>query len=67
MATERVAVNRLDPAGAALYALVGIALVFAGAILAAATLTLEERAGVAAAIVAVLGYVAWRARSSTGE
>jgi hypothetical protein len=53
---------RLDPASAALYALIAICLVAVGAVLTGSLdqFTLAERGTVMTAIVGVLGVIAWR-------
>jgi hypothetical protein len=55
----------LDPASAALYALVAICLVLVGAILTAGVLSIAERGSVLAAIAATLAFVVWRGRRPT--
>jgi uncharacterized membrane protein YfcA len=53
----------LDPASAALYAIIAICLVLVGAILTQGILSIEQRSSVLAAIVAVLGGIAiWSRR-----
>jgi hypothetical protein len=56
----------IDPATAAYWALVAVALVALGAILTGSPdsggLSIAERGTVMGGIVAVLGYVAWRGR-----
>ena len=51
----------LDPASAALYALIAISLVAAGWAISS-PLTVAERGSVLAAIVAVLAAIGWRIR-----
>jgi hypothetical protein len=60
---------KLDPASAALYALIAICLVLIGAILTPGTVGIDERSAILAAIAAVLiGIgIGWRARSRHGE
>lgn len=53
---------RLDPASAAQWALVALALVMMGAILTTGIVSIEQRAVVLSGIVAVLGAIAWRQR-----
>ena len=52
----------LDPAAAALYALVAICLVLVGAILTPGSVGINERGAVLAAITAVLFAIGWRIR-----
>jgi len=55
----------LNPASAALYAIIAICLVLVGAILTQGILSVEQRGSVLAAIVAVLGGIAiWDRRRS---
>ena len=53
---------KLDPASAALYALIAICLVLVGAILTPGTVGIDERGAILAAIAAVLFAVGWRIR-----
>jgi hypothetical protein len=52
----------LDPASAALYALIAICLVLIGALLTPGQVGLNERGAVLAAIAAVLFAIGWRIR-----
>lgn len=52
----------LDPASAALYALIAICLVLVGALLTPGQVGLNERGAVLAAIAAVLFAIGWRIR-----
>ena len=52
----------LDPASAALFALIAICLVLIGAILTPGTVSVDQRAAILAAIAAVLFTIAWRRR-----
>jgi hypothetical protein len=54
----------LDPASAALYALVAICLVLVGALLTPGQVGLNERGALLAAIAAVLFAIGWRIRRS---
>jgi len=53
-------VNQLDGGGAAVYALVAIALVLVGAALVAPGLTVEQRAAALTSAGLVLAAIAWR-------
>jgi hypothetical protein len=53
-------VQQLTPSGAAYYAIIAVCLILTGGILTGGILSVEQRGSVLAAIVAVLGYVAWR-------
>lgn len=53
---------RLDPASAALYALIAICLVLIGAILTPGTVSVDQRAALLAAIAAILAAIGWRIR-----
>jgi len=53
---------KLDPANAALYALIAICLVMVGAILTAGALGIAERGTVLAGAIVVLTSIAWRVR-----
>jgi hypothetical protein len=52
----------LDPASAALYALVAICLVLIGAILTPGSVGINERGALLGGIAAILLAIAWRAR-----
>jgi hypothetical protein len=52
----------LDPASAALYALIAICLVLIGALITPGQVGLNERGAVLAAIAAVLFAIGWRIR-----
>ena len=52
--------NQLDGGGAAVYALVAIALVLVGAALVAPGLTVEQRAAALTSAGLVLAAIAWR-------
>ena len=58
---------RLDPASAALYALVAICLVMIGAILTPGAVGVDERAAILAAIADILLAIGWRLRRARGE
>lgn len=53
---------KLDPASAALYALIAICLVLVGALITPGTLSPEQRGPVLAGVVTVLFLVAWRVK-----
>ena len=53
---------RLDPASAALYALIAICLVLIGAIVTPGQVGLDERGAILAAIAGVLFAIGWRIR-----
>jgi hypothetical protein len=59
---------RLDPSSAAYYALIAICLVAFGALLTGdiQSFSIAERGTVLGGIVAVLGFVSWRARPRKG-
>jgi hypothetical protein len=52
----------LDPASAALYALVAICLVLVGAIITPGQVGIDERGAILAAIAGILLAIAWRGR-----
>jgi hypothetical protein len=54
--------NRIDPADAALYALIAICLVLIGAIVTPGQVGIDERGAILAAIAGVLLAVGWRGR-----
>ena len=54
--------GHLDPRDAALFATIALALVLAGAVLAASGVAIEQKASAMAAIVAALALVAYRGR-----
>jgi len=58
---------KLDPASAALYALIAICLVLIGAILTPGTVSVDQRAAILAAIAAVLAAIGWRIKRSGGD
>ena len=58
---------RIDPASAALYALIAICFVLVGAILTPGAVGIDERAAILAAIAAVLLAVGWRLRRSRDD
>lgn len=51
---------KLDPASAALYALIAVCLVLLGALITPGTLAVEQRGPVLAGLVTVLFTIAWR-------
>ena len=51
---------KLDPASAALYAIIAICLVLVGALITPGTLSAEQRGPVLAGLVAALFAIAWR-------
>jgi hypothetical protein len=51
---------KLDPASAALYALIAICLVLVGALITPGTLAAEQRGPVLAGVITVLFLIAWR-------
>lgn len=53
---------KLDPASAALYAIIAICLVLVGGLLTAGSLTAEQRATLLAGIVGVLIGIGWLRR-----
>ena len=53
---------RLDPASAALYAIIAICLVLIGALITPGTVGIAERGSVLAAIAAILLAIGWRIR-----
>jgi Flp pilus assembly protein TadB len=55
--------NRLDPEGAAYFALIAIGLVLLGAVIATSALSAEQRATVVAGVVGTLLLVAYRWRT----
>lgn len=59
--------NRLDPAGAAYYAVIAIALVLVGALLTPGSVGVEERGAVLAATITVLLAIGWRLGKTKGE
>jgi membrane associated rhomboid family serine protease len=52
----------LDPASAALYALIAICLVLVGAILTPGAVSVDQRAALLAAIGGILAAIGWRIR-----
>jgi len=61
-------VDHLDPSAAAYYALIAVCLVVLGGALTGDlnSFSIEARGTVIGALVAVLGYVAWRAKRKNG-
>jgi hypothetical protein len=59
--------SNLDPATAALWALIAICLVLVGAILTPGSVGINERGALLGAIAAVLFAVGWRIRRKGGE
>jgi hypothetical protein len=53
---------KLDPANAALYALIAICLIMIGALLTTGVVSVEQRAVVLAGVISVLFAIAWRTR-----
>jgi hypothetical protein len=53
---------KLDPASAALYAIIAICLVLLGALLTTGIISVEQRGTVLAGVIAVLLAIAWRSR-----
>jgi len=53
---------KLDPASAALYALIAICLVLIGAILTPGTVSVDQRSALLAAIAGILAAIGWRIR-----
>ena len=53
---------QLDPASAALYALIAICLVLIGAVLTPGSVSIDQRAAILAAIDGVLFAIGWRVR-----
>jgi branched-subunit amino acid transport protein len=51
---------KLDPASAALYALIALCLVILGALITPGVLTADQRGPVLAGVVTVLFAIAWR-------
>jgi hypothetical protein len=58
---------RLDPANAALYALIAICLVLIGALLTPGQVGVNERGAILAAIATILFAIAWRSGRSNKE
>jgi hypothetical protein len=58
---------RLDPASAALYALIAICLVLVGAIITPGQVGLDERGALLAAIAGILLTIGWRIKRRMGD
>jgi hypothetical protein len=58
---------RLDPASAALYALIAISLVLVGAIITPGQVGLDERGALLAAIAGILLTIGWRIKRRMGD
>ncbi len=58
---------KLDPANAALYALIAISLVLVGALITPGTLAVEQRGPVLAGVFTTLFLIAWRVKRPPGD